>query len=281
MPFLPRDAPAKFRNAIVQAVSGRSVTVLMDGATVAGIDTQGAVQVGQKVLVLVQGNSMTVVPTTPDFIDTVENTSVSWNACTQPGRHPRLMNGTYNPNGPGVGMYYYLENYCYSESSGNLTQVAVPYYATGSWSPWMRARDSGAWSGWSAVGPSGGGALTTGGQSAGAGAATTISTWYTSLAVSGAVATADSGGITLSQGGWWSFQASMSGWGFTGTPRQFITIWVAGGSHRTAVSGGGENVGTAHVTCHAVAGSRVTVDVYSSAGGFNVSGDFWFKYLGS
>lgn len=72
--------------------------------------------------------------------------SLSWNNAVSPGPYPLLMHGSSNANGPGDGYYYHLMNFCYTVSSGNLTQMAIPYSGT----PGIkyRSRYADVWSGW-------------------------------------------------------------------------------------------------------------------------------------
>lgn len=74
----------------------------------------------------------------------VASTSLSWDSVTNPGMFNYLMLGT-QPSGPGDEYYYYVTNYCYT-SSGNLTQMAIPYSGSGGIK--YRTKYAGTWSAW-------------------------------------------------------------------------------------------------------------------------------------
>jgi len=75
----------------------------------------------------------------------------------KPGSNHTLMRGSWT-NGPGAGAYYHLLVFEYQRGggSGNITQVAIPYYAN-SVDPrynaiWVRTRYNGTWTAWCAQG---------------------------------------------------------------------------------------------------------------------------------
>lgn len=94
----------------------------------------------------VDGDIWVDTSTEPYRCNSGASTSLSWNSAITPGPYPYLMHGTDNANGPGDGYYYYLTNFCYTASSGNLTQMAIPY--TGSPGIKYRNRYSGTWTSW-------------------------------------------------------------------------------------------------------------------------------------
>jgi hypothetical protein len=61
MVWLPRTEYAHFRAATVTAVGSGTATIGMDGGEFTGVPVYGSAQVGDKVLVIVQGASLTVL----------------------------------------------------------------------------------------------------------------------------------------------------------------------------------------------------------------------------
>jgi len=80
-----------------------------------------------------------------------DGSGTSWNDETTSGQVYKLKWGQ-SPNGPGVADYFHVFNYEYSSNNGtgNLTQVAYPYYASSQAKShtWLRSRYSGNWTAW-------------------------------------------------------------------------------------------------------------------------------------
>jgi len=83
---------------------------------------------------------------------TTSGATANWNhsANARSGNGFYLLLGT-DTNGMGGGIYYHIMNYeyVYKDSSGNMTQIAIPY--TGAGTQYIRNRYSGTWSSWVAV----------------------------------------------------------------------------------------------------------------------------------
>lgn len=83
----------------------------------------------------------------------IQTETDSWDTILTQGLHPNLVLGN-QPQGPtpGFGLYFYVQTYTYGGSSGNRTQVAIPYTNANSTASYIRSRYAGVWTVWSTLG---------------------------------------------------------------------------------------------------------------------------------